>query len=121
MYNHILYLVYWVLNTLILLAANSLFPEDIVLGNWSFNQLESAIYAAFWITFFVWAMWDFIMARNVKFKTETGAWSYFLVINILGIWLTARFSHIAGFGIGHFLWAGLIALATNTAQRMAFG
>ena len=117
MYNHTLYLTYWIVNAVTLYVANFLLSDFIVLGTWKLTPIEAAIYAGFWITFFIWIMWDFVIARGVKFRSYEGAWAYFYIINVFGIWLASRFSYIAGFGVVRFWWILLIAIGTNTLQR----
>lgn len=120
MYNHILYFLYWLINFSVLYLFGRIFPESIVLGNYRFNPLESAVYAGFWATFFVWIFWDFAIAKGLKFDTRLVTWGYFWLANSFAVWLVARFSHIAGFGIVSYLWAFAIGLAVFILQRIAW-
>ncbi len=117
MYNHILYLLYWTLNSLIIYLFGSLFPDFVVLGNYRFTGVESAIYAGFWVTVFFWAMWDFLLVKGVVMSKLTGAFWVFFSMNFVSVWLVSRFSHIAGMGLTSFLWAFLIAFISNLAQK----
>lgn len=117
MYNHLLYLLYWILNSLVIYLISGLFPESVVLGNFKFNPVESAIYAGFWVTVIFWAMWDFIHVRGVVLSRTAGSLWVFFVMNFVSVWLVSRFSHIAGFGISSFVWALLIAFIANLVQR----
>ena len=118
MYNHILYFLYWLINFLVLYLFSRIFPGSIVLGNYRFSSLESAIYAGFWLTFFVWVFWDFAIAKGLKFDTRLVTWGYFWLANSFAVWLVARFSHIAGFGIVNYLWAFAIGLVVFIFQRI---
>lgn len=119
-YNHLLYFTYWIINSLIIYVFWALFPSQIVLGNWRFNPIESAIYAGFWVTFFVWVLWDFAMAKGLRFDTGTVTLGYFWSANIFAYWIVSRFSQITGFGITNFLWAFAIGLAAYIIQRLGW-
>ena len=119
MYNHILFISYWVVNSFLLYLASRVLPESYALGTWKFTQFEAAIYAGFWLTFFVWSMWDFILTKGLKLTDGLSTILYFWGVNSLGIWLVARFSQITGFGISAFYWALYLGLVTDLVQRIA--
>lgn len=121
MYNHILYFTYWLIDSVILYVFYLFFPADLVLGNYKFSPVESAIYAGFWVTFFVWVLWDFAIAKKLKFDTGLVTLGYFWSANIFAFWIVSRFSQISGFGMTNFVWAFAIALAAFMVQRLAFG
>src|SRR3972149_11378843 len=118
MYNHLLYFSYWIVNVLVLYTFTFLAPGSVVLGNWRFSPVESAIYAGFWVTFFVWVLWDFAIAKGVKFDSALVTLGYFWSANIFAFWLVSRFSEFAGFGIASYLWAVVVALGAYFAQRI---
>ena len=120
MYNHLLYFSYWLVNSAVLYVASLLFPGNVVLGNWRFGALEAAIYAGFCVTFFVWVLWDFAMAKTVKFDAKIVTFGYFWSANILSFWLVSRFPRYAGFGMSDYVWALLVAFIAYFAQRLAF-
>ncbi|CAN5349709.1 hypothetical protein BH10PAT1_BH10PAT1_0990 [soil metagenome] len=120
MYNHLLYLSYWLINSLTLYLFNLIFPSNFVLGNWKFNPIEAAIYAGFWVTFFIWIFWDFAIAKKIKFDTAIVTYGYFFFVNIFAFWLVSRFPGIAGFGISSWVVATGIALVALLLQRLAW-
>ena len=119
MYNHLLYFSYWLGNSIILYIFNVIFPGGVVLGNWRFGPIEAAIYAGFWVTFFVWVLWDFAIAKGVKFDSMATTVGYFWAANIFGVWIVSRFSQYAGFGMASYLWAIAIGLGAFLIQRLA--
>ncbi|OGM14313.1 hypothetical protein A3A76_00050 [Candidatus Woesebacteria bacterium RIFCSPLOWO2_01_FULL_39_23] len=121
MYNHILYLLYWLANILLLLVVGLVFPDNVVLGNFRFNMVESAIYAGFWTMVVFWAMWDYLYVRDIKLDKVSGRFFIFWAFNFTAFWLVSRFSHIAGFGISSFWWALLLGLVANFAQNFIWG
>lgn len=120
MYNHILYFFYWLFNSLVLYVFYIAFPDSIVLGNYRFNAPETAIYAGFWVTFFVWVFWDFALAKGVKFDSSAVVVGYFWLVNAFAFWVVARFSHIAGFGIINYFWVIAVSLVALVFQRMVW-
>lgn len=118
MYNHILYFTYWLVNTFVLYVFGLLYPSQVVLGNWRFSPMEAAIYAGFWVTFFVWSFWDLAMAKGVRFDSSVVTLGYFWSVNIFAFWVVSRFSQYAGFGISNYLWAFTVGLAAYGLQRL---
>ena len=118
MYNHLLYFSYWIVNAVVLYVFSIWFGGDVVLGNWRFGALESAIYSGFWVTFLLWSFWDFAIAKGVKFDSALVTLGYFWSANIFAFWLVSRFSEFAGFGIASYLWAIAIALFAYIVQRL---
>lgn len=121
MYNHLLYFSYWLVNSTVLYVLGLLFSQNIVLGNWRFSPIESAIYAGFWVTFLIWVLWDFALAKGVKFDSKVVTFGYFGITNIFGFWLVSRFSQYAGLGITNYIWAFAIGLVAYIFQRLAWG
>jgi len=120
LYNHILYFSYWLINAVVLFVLNLIFPENVVLGNWRFSAIEAAIYASFWQTFFIWVIWDYLLARGTTLKSGVSVWFYFLAVNTVGIWIIARLPHFLGLGIASWLWALVIGILANWLQRIAW-
>lgn len=120
MYNHLLYLLYWAVNFLVILGLGQIFPADIVLGNYKFTAVEAAIYSGFWVTMLVWSIWDFVYVRGVKVDRVSGAFLFFFLFNSLAFWLVARFSHLVGLGISGFYWALVLGFTANILQRFVW-
>lgn len=120
MYNHLLYFTYWLFNSIVLYVFGLVFPANIILGNWRFNPIESAIYAGFWVTFFLWVLWDFAIAKGVRFDSGAVILGYFWTANTFAFWIVSRFSQVAGFGITNYLWAFAIGLGAYIVQRIAW-
>jgi hypothetical protein len=120
MYNHLLYFTYWLFNSVVLYVFGLIFPTNVVLGNWRFSPIEAAIYAGFWVTFFVWVLWDFAIAKGIKFDTGIVTLGYFWSANIFAFWIVSRFSQYAGLGITSYLWALAIGIVAYVTQRLAW-
>jgi len=120
MYNHVLYLFYWLVSFVVFYLTYWLFPQDFVLGNWKFTALEAGIYSSFWLVVFVWVVWDFLVSKGVKFKENLGTYLCFWAVNAVGILFVSKFSRILGLGIKSYLWAIGVAFVVNLAQRIVW-
>lgn len=118
MYNHLMYLAYWAINSLVLYLASLIIPDNIALGNWRFSNIESSIYAGFWLTFLIWVFWDFAIAREFNLKNKTIAFLFFLFVNAISIWVVSRFASVTGFGIINYQWVLAIGFITTLLQKV---
>ena len=116
MYNHWLFLLYWLGNALIIWLSAWLFPESYVLGTWKFTAIEGAIYSGFWLTFVVWIFWDFALAKGLKISQFINFF-WFWLANTIGIWLVSHLNHFTGIGIRAYYLAIVLGLFTYTGQR----
>lgn len=124
MYEHLLFLFYWLLNSLVIYLFGAIFPEAVVLGNFRLTSFEASIYAGFWLTFFVWTMWDFMLVHKVKLEPFSLRFLFFFFVNSLGVWLTSRYSQYTGLGIISSGWAfflGVSAYLLQSASWELFG
>ena len=119
MYNHLLFLSYWLVNTTVLFLA-SLFIPAIRLGVERFNSFESAFYAGFWLTFFIWVFWDFAIARKFQLDKKGITLTFFLFVNSISVWAVSRFYFITGFELTNYLWALVIGLLATLLQRVVW-
>ncbi|HLE48855.1 MAG TPA: hypothetical protein VI819_02370 [Patescibacteria group bacterium] len=120
MYNHVLYLAFWLINFLLFYFAGKAFPNDFVFGTWKFTTVEAAIYSSFWLTVLVWTAWDIIMSRGIKYEAGTVTWIYFWVVNSLGIWLITRVANVLGFGISGWRWALYLGVLVVVGQKFVW-
>jgi hypothetical protein len=118
MYNHLMYFAYWVINSFVLYLAGLFIPDSVVLGNWRFNSLESALYAGLWLTFLIWVCWDFAMARELNLKNKATSFIFFLLVNTISVWIISRFSGIMGFELLNYQWALGIGFVATILQRI---
>jgi hypothetical protein len=121
--EHLLFLLYWLLNSLAISLLGLIFPSLVVLGNMRLVPLEASIYAGFWVTFFVWTMWDFVLVRKVDLEPFALRLLFFFSVNSLGIWIVSRYAEkYTGLGIVSFWWAlilgGLITLLQIVSWKL---
>ena len=115
-----LFLLYWFLNSLLLYLLGLIFPSEVVLGNFRLLPFEASIYAGFWLTFFVWTMWDFVAIRKVTLEPFLLRFLFFFFVNSLGIWIIARYAKYTGLGLTSFWWALLLGGVTDLLQSVSW-
>lgn len=121
MYDHILFILYWLLNSLSIYLLGFIFPSEVVLGNFRLLPIEASIYAGFWLTFFVWTMWDYVSIRKAKLESFPLRFLFFFIVNSLGIWIISRYApKYTGLGIDSFWWALFLGGVTNLLQSVAW-
>ena len=118
MYNHLLYILYWAINTLIIKFTFLLFPYGLVLGTYRFTPTEAAIYSGFWVTFIIWTAWDFAIARKISLEKPTKNFLYFLLVNVFAVWVVARFAPLSGMGISSFWWAIAVGIVVSILHKL---
>lgn len=119
--EHILFLIYWLLSSLVIGLTSLIFPSSVVLGNMRLLPLEASIYAGFWVTFFVWSMWDYVLVRKVKLEPSALKFLFFFFVNSLGIWLVSRYGEkYTGLGIVSFWWALILGGVATLLQNVSW-
>ncbi|MBI3290367.1 hypothetical protein HYZ78_03135 [Candidatus Microgenomates bacterium] len=119
MYNHYLYLAYWLVNSVVLLLTTFV-TGQVVLGSERFNNFESAFYSGFWFTFLIWVCWDFAIARGWKFDRKFTSVALFLLFNLFAVFTISRFSYFTGFALTHYAWVLVIGVLAMVFQRVVW-
>jgi uncharacterized membrane protein YvlD (DUF360 family) len=116
------YFVLFVVNSLIFTLANSIFPNQVVLGtefiNFPWAILHSAgvlsLIGTFAIPFF--HEKERVLGRNLTSKE----WMVgYLVLNFMSIWIIARFADQLGLGISSWMVALVLAAVLDVVQGIA--
>lgn len=116
---YIRYTIVWLINTALILGANSLFPQNYVLGNAVIPPVYAALFTGFLLTVLCRAAKP--VATKLKAQ-EKGRYVMFLIyfgVNTISIWVLARVSFLTGFGISAFYFAIFLGLATDLGQWVA--
>ena len=120
MYDHILFLLYWLLDSLLLYLLGYIFPSEVVLGNFRLTPFEASIFAGFWLTFFVWTMWEYVLVRKVKLESFNLRIIFFFFVNSLGIWIISQYGKYTGLGIASFWWVLVLGGVMDLFQGVAW-
>ena len=120
MHDHVLFLLYWLVNSILIYLFGLTFPSSVVLGSYRLIPFEASIYSGFWLTFFVWTMWDYMLFRKVVLEPDLLRSLFFFFVNSLGIWLISRYGEYTGLGITSLWWAFLIGGGAYLLQRISW-
>lgn len=117
MYNHLLYVSFWATNTLILIFAGIFANDYLALGNSRFNNIESGVYAGFWITFIIWVFWDFSISRRYNLEKKYRSFIFFFMVNLFAFWAVSMFERFIGFKMMDYYWFLILAFIATFFQR----
>jgi uncharacterized membrane protein YvlD (DUF360 family) len=111
------FLIFWVINSLLIYAANLAYPANFVLGSFMVSYVGAIVLAGFLLTLFCRISGPLVL--KVGLSKPRGRYLMFLFywgVNFVGIWLIARVAPYTGFGISAFYWALYLGFATNLLQ-----
>ncbi|OGY19282.1 MAG: hypothetical protein A3A65_04125 [Candidatus Chisholmbacteria bacterium RIFCSPLOWO2_01_FULL_49_14] len=112
----------FVINGLVVWLANSLFPQQVVLGTQFISKGWAIIHSmgtlALLGTFAIPFIREYEKSRGKMFSSAEWMVAYF-VLNFVGIWLVARLAEQLGFGISSWVVALVLAVVLDVVQGMA--
>lgn len=114
------FLMYWVVNTLLLFTAVYLMPNAYALGNMNYQPVVAAVVAGLALTFVGFSAKVFAKGAGISKRGRYPMFLYYWVANAAGIWLIARVADVTGFGIARYYWAillGFLASALHWSLR----
>jgi hypothetical protein len=120
MNDHLLFFLYWFLDSLSIYLLGLVFPSSVVLGTYRLSFITASLFAGFWLTFFVWTMWEYVLVRKVKLEPFLLRFIFFFFVNFVGVWIVTRYSQYTGLGITSFWWALAIGAAANLLQSASW-
>ena len=104
------FLTFWVVNTVVLLVANSIFGGNVVVGNQSISTGLSAIFAGLVLTALIPLAPKAVEQTGYKIKNQNVWPAIFLASNIVVLWILKRLAIVTGFGISSILWVLILAI-----------
>ena len=114
---YIKFILIWPVNSLIIWAANALYPGNIVLGNANMPPMAAILVSGFFVTLLC-KLAKILFVKFVHLK-KTSRWAMFVfywLINSIVIWLVARLAPFTGLGISSFYWAFGLGFTLNFFQ-----
>lgn len=115
--TYIKFIIIWLINSLIIWAANALYPGNIVLGNANISLTAGVIISGFLVTLLC-KLVKILFVKFVHIK-KTSRWVMFIfywLVNSVIVWLVARLAPYTGLGISSFYWAFGLGFALNFFQ-----
>lgn len=116
------YFVLFVVNGLVVLLANSLFPQQIVLGTQYITKGWAVIHSVGTLALLNTFALPFVREYEKsggKMLTPTEWMVAYFIINFVGVWVVARFAQQLGFGISSWMVALVLAAVLDVVQGAA--
>lgn len=117
------FVVYWIVNSIILGLANAFFPTNFVLGNAYLAIPVAVIFSGFLLTTLLFLAKGLARGGNLVKRERIFMFLFYWGSAAFGVWLVARIAPISGFGISRFTWAiaaGFVVSLANWLLRQAF-
>jgi hypothetical protein len=114
------YLVYWVINALLLYLSEMVFPTRYTLGNSFLEPYQAVVITSFFWNFLLWNARPFLKTLDIDFDCKTNMAVGCLLINFAIVWMIARYSVLTGVGISSSLYVFILAFVANFAQYFAY-
>lgn len=118
----ITYFVLFLVNGLVVLLTNGLFPQQVVLGTQFISKGWAIIHSmgtlALLNTFAIPFVREYEKSRGKMFSSTEWMVAYF-VLNFVGVWVVARFAENLGFGISSWTVALVLAAVLDVIQGIA--
>lgn len=116
----LMFLGFWLVNSVIIWAVGQVVPESVVLGNQHVSPIQASFFAGFMLSTVALLVKPTIELLNVKLKEEFHLMGFFLVADIVSVWIITRLALIIGVGVAVFWWAVVLGLATMLGQWVVF-
>jgi uncharacterized membrane protein YvlD (DUF360 family) len=96
---------YWIVNIIILLLVNTLFPGSFELGNVLWSTFAAAVISGILLTVLIFIARQIARYFKLPKRGRYFMFGYYWIIASASIWIIARIAAISGFGIARFYWA----------------
>lgn len=116
MKTYLPFVIFWLVDSLLLLVANALFPASFVLGTYRFNSWVAIAVAGFLWTAIVWFSEPLVSKMGFKVKGATTSLLFYFLANLVALWIVARMAPLSGLGVSSSLWVAVLALVADVAQ-----
>ena len=93
------WLIWGVINGVIIYLGGLLYPETIVLGNATVSAFAAVVLAALTLTLVISLLPVILIQLNVDKLTPTNKYLLYAFVNVLVVWLMSRMALMLGFGL----------------------
>lgn len=115
-----MFLVFWLVNSLILYFAPLILVGMIVTGNARLAPFLASIISAFILTTALAVTQPVFTWLKIDLKDEWQWALVYLFVNVLGLWVIARYADLTGVGIANAWVAVILGAVANVAQWLAW-
>ncbi len=116
-----IYVLFIIINSLVVYLAHSIFPQSVVLGTHLLSPMIALLQSMLVFTLIIVGSMPIIevVTKLAQFRVSEKNWViiYYLV-NVVGLWTTARFAELLGLGISSWIVAALLGLVLSLLQSL---
>lgn len=110
------YLLFWLINVLLLYVFSLIFPSSVTLGNSIFKPYQALVFSGFIWNMALWVYEAAIKDLEIPQDNSTVMMLGYLFVNFATLWLIARFAFITGIGVSSFVYISILAVVANFIQ-----
>jgi hypothetical protein len=117
-----IYVLFIIINSAIVYLAHTLFPQSVVLGTHVLSPMIALLQSMLFFTLLVVGSMPVleILAKTLKYKLSEKSWILiYYAVNVIGLWITARFAELVGMGISSWMVAVILGLVLSLLQSLA--
>lgn len=111
----------WFVNGLVIALANMILPNQIVLGTMSLTHIAALILSSgvlAWIATLTMPIFTAIEMRKQMVLAPQHWIIGYLIINVISLWVVARFADLLGLGIASWMYVVGLAVVLDVVQGM---
>ncbi|OGD95196.1 hypothetical protein A3F02_01800 [Candidatus Curtissbacteria bacterium RIFCSPHIGHO2_12_FULL_38_9b] len=110
------FLIFWVVNTILLLLLSAILGNNLVLGNDKLSSSHAAIVSGLILAAIIYILPPAVEKSGQKIKNENIWPIIFFSANAVVIWIIKRFALITGLGLSSIFWVLIVALVITAAE-----
>lgn len=116
MKNSRMFFIFWVINSALFYALPFVLGESVVTGNARLAPFMASIISGFLLSLAISVVQPAFESLKIRIKTEWHWALIFLVVNILSVWIIARYADLTGVGVAN-VWAAVaVGIIANIVQ-----
>lgn len=116
MKKYIGFLVMYLVNGLLIWLANTLYPNNFVLGSASNSTWGAILLVGFLWTLLILLIQPILNKFKVNLAKGVQMFGVYLAANFVILWVIARLGPVFGFGVSNFVWVFGLAITANVIQ-----
>lgn len=110
------FIIFWLVNVVLLLVSAMLFPFNFTLGNSFFSSLQAAVFVGLVWNLVLWYTGPFFEDLELKLEEPMQMMAAYLLMNFATLWILARLAVITGLGVSSWMYVLGLALVGNFLQ-----
>jgi len=110
----------WLVNILLICAANKYWPNNFVLGSLTMSRTGGIVFAALAWTVLIWFTQPVLKKLKLNLDKGMAMMIAYLLANFVSLWLVTRLGPAIGFGVSGIMWVFALAFVANFIQYLVW-